>query len=546
MTTTALATGELAATDLAASRTPTATTAESFESDVPTIETAAYARTTARLERNRNVYDGTEAIQAAGRTYLPQFNGESAAHYDARRTISAVFNGFARTVDAIEGLVCEPAPTLGKDMAPELVAMAENVTGDGMHLAVFTRRLVRAATVDGFAGILTEYPRVSEADLTRPGVSAAARVALAEGKAFDSADVAAMGLRPYFILVKVDECLPIYQAVNGKRTLVMFIRRYTRSSTKGRFGRTSELVHDVYELTAAGVMFERWIDIDGKRTLVDKPTKMRNLTAISWSPLALGKEKGEHEYKPTLDDLAFLTITHHRIATGILSLEEDAFVPTKWRVGAPKDKNGKYPELVVGGEHVIEIPMPPQGVSLPNPPVGHLSPPVDVLEPAKWSLDNCKAEMGAMGAAFLTPQPVQETATAHRMDATAEQANIGTISGDTKDCLESAFGFAGQYISKPGGQITMSNQFTGVGVDPQVLAILVTNYQSDRPIVTIEDVRHYLKTGQLPEGFDPDNTLGLLTLTAQLAKDKAEAARAALTAPTADATNPADPTTEQQ
>jgi hypothetical protein len=84
-----------------------------------------------------------------------------------------------------------------------------------------------------------------------------------------------------------------------------------------------------------------------------------------------------------------------------------------------------------------------------------------VLEPAKWSLDNCKAEMGAMGAAFLTPQPAQETATAHRMDATAEQANVGTMSRDTKDCLESAFGFAGQYIGQPGGSITMSNDFTG-------------------------------------------------------------------------------------
>jgi hypothetical protein len=546
MATTALATGEAAATDLAASRTPTATTAESFESDVPTIETAAYARTKARLGRNRDVFDGTEAIQAAGTKYLPQFNGESAAHYDARRTISAVFNGFSRTVDAIEGLVCEPEPTLSKDMPAPLVVMWENADGAGMHGAVLTRRLVRSSTVDGFAGILTEYPRVSEADLTRQGVSAAARVALAEGKPFDGADVAAMGLRPYFILVKVDECLPIYETVNGKRTLVMFIRRYTMSTRKGQFGRTSELVHDVYELTANGVMFERWVDVDGKRTKKDGPTKMRNLTAIPWSPLALGKQKGDHEYKPTLDDLAFLTITHHRIATGILSLEEAAFVPTKWRVGAPKDNKGNYPELVVGSEHVIEIPMPPPGVSLPNPPVGYLSPPVDVLEPAKWSLDNCKAEMGAMGAAFLTPQPAQETATAHRMDATAEQANVATMSRDTKDCLESAFGFAGQYIGQPGGSITMSNDFTGAGIDAQVLAILVTNYQSDRPIVTLEDVRHYLKTGQLPEGFDPDNTLGLLALTAQLAKDKAEAARAALTAPTADATNPADPTTEQQ
>ncbi len=538
MATAAFATGEMIATELEASRTPTTAIAEELESSVPTIETAAHQRTAVRLERNRDVYDGTEAIQAKPK-YLPQFEGELDADYHARRTISAVFNGFARTVDAVEGLVCEPEPVLAKDMDPTLIAMAENVDGKGTHLAVFTRRLVRAATVDGFAAILTEMPRVTEKDLRKPGVSLAARVALAEGRDFDTSDAKALELRPYFILVKVDECLPVYETVNGKSTLVMLIRRYTKTERKQRFGRTSTLIHDVYELTSDGtVTFERWADLDGKRELKEGPTVMRNLKAIPWSPLALGKQKGEHEYKPTLDDLAFLTLTHHRIATGILSLEENAFVPTPWRVGAPKDKHGNYPKLVRGMGNVNEIPMPPEGVTLPNPPLGHTSPPVEVLDPAKWSLGNCKAEMGAMGAAFLTPQPVQETATAHRMDATAERANVSVISRDTKDCIESAFGFAGQYINKPAGSITMNNDFVGAGVNQQILAVLVTNYQSDRPIVTLEDVRHYLKTGQLPEGFDPDDTLGLLALTAQNAQDKANARRDALAA--IDATDQGD------
>jgi hypothetical protein len=520
------ATGERSATDAAASLTPAGTsTVETMESDVPTIETAAYQRTVKRLERNRDVYHGTEAIQAKGVQYLPQFRGESDTLYDARRTISSVFNGYARTVEAIYGIVCEPEPTLADDMPQELKDMAENVTGDGVHLAVFTRRLVENAVVDGFDGILTEYPRLGDPRIDLTKASLAAKTALETNQPLDLTDVQALGLRPYFILVKVDECLPIYESVNGRKTLVMFIRRQVTAQTKGRFGMEPVVRYYVYELIGSSVYFERWTESNGQRVQDITPTLMRGLTAIPWSPLPLGKKLGEHEYRPLLDDLAFLTLTHHRIATGILSLEEQACVVTPYRVGVKPDGKGKYPELVLGPSNTIEIPPPPAGVSLPAIPVGYLSPPVDVLEPAMKSLENCKAEMGAMGASFLAPQPVQETATAKRMDDSAQAASIATISRDVKDCLESAFGFAGQYVGKKGGSITMNNDFVGDGVNAQVLAILVTNYQSDRPIVTLEDVRHYLKTGQLPEGFDPDDTLGLLTITAQNARDKANAQR---------------------
>lgn len=534
------ATGELAATEAVAALTSVTSTTESIDSDVPTIETQALERTRVRLERNRDVYAGTEAIRAGGEKYLPRFRGESARHYNARRTISAVFNGYARTVEAIYGIVCEPEPTLGDDMPQELKDMWENVTRDGMHGAVFTRRLVESATVDGFDGILTEYPRREDLDLTRPGVSLAAAVAVRDGTPFDPADIRALGLQPYFILVKADECLPIYRSVNGTKTLVMFIRRQETTEKKGRFGMAPLIRYYVYELVNGRVMYERWTESDGQKVNDIKPTEMKGLKGIPWSPLPLGKKLGDHEYRPLLDDLAFLTLTHHRINTGILSLEENAFVPTKWRVGAPKDKDGNYPELVIGEEEVIEIPMPPQGVTMPNPPVGHLSPPVDVLEPAMKSLENCKAEMGAMGAAFLAPQLVQETAMAKRMDKDAEQASIATISRDVKDCLESAFVFAGQYIGKPSGSISMNADFVGEGVDYQVLQILVTNYQSDRPIVTLEDIRYYLKTGQLPEDFDAADTLGLLALTSKLARDKANAQRDAL----ANITDPSDTTND--
>ncbi len=522
----ATATGELVATEAAAARAPVTTAAESFESDTPTIETAAYTRTLERLERNRDVYAGPEAIRRGGEKYVPKFKGESARQYESRRTISTPLNAHARTVEAIVGIVCDPEPTLSDDMPQELKDMWENFDGAGTHGAVFTRRLETRAVVDGFAGILTEYPRLADVDVQRPGVSAAAAIAIRDGLPLDPADIKALRLAPYAILVKVDECLPIYESLNGKKTLVMFIRKETSAKKKGRFGTEPLVRFYVYELIGDKVFYERWVEENGQKRQDIKPTEMKNLTAIPWAPLALGKELGDHEYRPLLDDLAFLTITHHRIQTGRLSLVENACVPTKYRVGAPKDsKKGTYPELVIGLEEVIEIPFPPQGVTMPSPPVGFLSPPVDVLEPSEKVLDKLETHMGIMGAAFIAPQPVQETATAERMDRTAEQASVSSISRDTKDCLELTFGFAGQYVGKKAGSVTMNADFVGEGVDFQVLAILVTNYQSDKPIVELADIRHYLQTGQLPEDFDPGDTLNLIALANKAAADKAAQTR---------------------
>jgi hypothetical protein len=482
--------------------------AESLESDVPSIDTAARQRSVPRWKKCRDVYQGSEAIREGRETYLPRFRGESDALYNARRTIAGLFNGYARTVLASVGLLVEPEPVLDKDMPDLLKQMWENVDGAGMHGAVFARHLSTAAMVDGFAGILTEYPRADDPRIDRSKASLAATIALATGEELDAADVEALGLRPYFILLKADEVLPIYDTVNGKRTLVMLIRKEVSTERKGRFGLKTVTRYRVYELQPDGsVVYERWSANEGteRAQRIEGPTPLRNLTGIPWSPLAAGEKLAENEYKPTLLDLADLTLTHHRIATGILSLEETACVPTLVRVGCPPDAQGNYPDIVTGPGNVIEVPAT-QGVSQP---VYYVSPPVEVLDPAMKSLENCKSEMGATGATFLAPEPkAQETATAHKMDAAAERATIGTVSRGLKDALESAFGFAGQYVKQRAGSVTVNKDFIGEGIDPVLVASMTAAYQAGG--LSLQEYRHFLQTGQLPETFDPETIKDIL------------------------------------
>jgi hypothetical protein len=509
-----LATGERALTEAAAATAAAIGEApELLESDVPTIETAAYQRSLPRWQKCRDVYQGTEAIRAGTTKYLPRFAGETATLYNARRTIAGFFNGYERAIDANVGLLVDPEPVLGADMPEKLKAMWENADGAGTHGAVQSRALVTAGMVDGFTGLFVEYPRADDPRIDRSKASLAATEALRTGAELDAADVEALGLRPYLIVMKADEVLPVYETVNGKRTLVLFIRRESVTERKGRFGLKTVTRYRVYELKrgedgAVGVFFELWTvpSVGGPPTKTEGPTLMRNLTGIPWSPLIAGKKLGENEYKPTMIDLADLNLTHHRIATGILSLEEQAFVPTPVRIGCPPNEDGTYPELVTGPASVIEVPVTE---GMPNEPVYYLSPPVDVLEPGMKSLETNKAEMGAMGAQFLTPEPrAAETAEAHRIDASAERATIGSVSRAFQDCLEAAFGFAAQYIGEKAGSVAVNKDFLGEGIDPQMVAQMTAAYLAGG--LSLPEYRHFLKTGQLPETFDAEDTRAIL------------------------------------
>lgn len=505
------AVGELTLTEAAAITASTVSTApDVVESDVPTIETPAYQRSLPRWRKCRDVFQGTEAVRAGRETYLPRFAGETATLYDARRTIAALFNGYARTVLATVGLLVEPEPVLGQDMPQVLRDMWENVDGAGTHGAVLSRSLVTAAMVDGFAGLFTEYPRPNDLRIDRSKASLAATIAIETGADLDAADVEALGLRPYFIVMKADEVLPVYETVNGRRTLVLFIRKESATERKGRFGLTTVTRYRVYELRrqengSPAVFYERWSVASSAGTagtpIKDEgPTLMKNLSGIPWSPLIAGERIGENEIKPTLLDLADLNLTHHRIATGILSLEEQACVPTPVRIGAAPDDQGKYPDLVTGPSNTIEAPV----IDGVPQPVYYLSPPVDVLDPAMKSLEVCKREMATMGATFLAPDaPAQKTATESRIDAGGERATVGSVSRAFKDCLESAFGFAGQYAQKPAGSVTVNTDFVGEGIDPQLVAQMTAAFQAGG--ISLQEYRHFLQTGQLPETFKAED-----------------------------------------
>lgn len=469
------ATGERTAVEAALALTPTALQSNDTESDVPTVESPQQTRMAPRIRKCRELDIGVEAIRAGGTFYLPQYPNESASMYEARRTIAALFNGFKRWKAACVGLLLQSEPTFTDDMPQQLVDIAENIDLQGSHLTVFTRKLLDAGMTDGFAGIFTDYPRADDPRIDRSKASLAAWVALDTGAEIDGDDEAKMGLRPYFVLVKVDDVRPFYETVNGRRVLVMLIIRENGTEKKGRFGIRSVIRYRVYTQLRDAVMCERWTTIDGETKQNQRPIAMRNVKRIPWSPFVAGTEIAPDEYVPPGMDMAELNLTHHRIQTGILSLQELAFIPTMVRIGAQPSTPGVYPPVVLGPGNTIEVPAT-EGVS---EPIYWLSPDIDVLEPAAKSLETCKAEMGAMGAAFLAPEPrAQETAEAHRIDSTHEKASIVTVGRAAQDCLESAFAFAGDFKRVKAGSVRINRDFEKMSMDERMMSAWVALVES--------------------------------------------------------------------
>jgi hypothetical protein len=512
-----MATGERAATDALAALA-IAPSIEEGDGNDPSVPSAAYRKMQPRWTKCRDCLTGTEAIRNGGTDYLPQYEAESSSRYATRKVLAAFYNGYSRTVLASVGMLLEQEPTLGDDMPDALKVLWENIDAAGTHGAVFSRRLATSGIVDGHAGILVEYSRLDATTLDLSRASAAAERAIATGGQLDGVDERRLGLRPYFLLFRADDVFrPLYQTVNGVRTLVLLILREVVSERKGLFGIRSVTQYRVYTNQGGVVRYELWRTPEGgtRPQLTEGPVVVRNQTSIPWAPFIAGEEIAPGEYKPPLLDLADLNIQYHRSLTNHLSLQDLAYIPTLVRIGATPGADGEFPTVQLGPRNTLDAPAQ-DGVPQPY---YWLAPPVDVLDAGERTMASTKADMATMGAAFLSAETrAAETAEGKRIDSSAQRATLATVSRALKDCLETAHGFSANYLKVEGGSITLNEDFTGSKADPQMVQAMTGVYQAS--LINEEEFRHYLATGQLPEGFDPSDVLSLQT--AQQANADAE------------------------
>jgi hypothetical protein len=117
--------------------------------NTPDFQRPEVAQFAVARRRGRDLMDGSDAIHAAGETYLPKWSNEDQEMYKIRSTLTEVYGAFPRCVSAARGLVGAKPPTIPDD-APE--AMREHwldIDGQGTHGEVFAMQQFEDGLIDG-------------------------------------------------------------------------------------------------------------------------------------------------------------------------------------------------------------------------------------------------------------------------------------------------------------------------------------------------------------------------------------------------------------
>jgi hypothetical protein len=507
------------------------------DGDDVTAEHPAVVRMKPRIQKCRILMGGTPAVREAGELVLPRYPRESDQRYFIRRDRVALFNGYKTTVTGFVGLIYRSDPTLGTDMPAKIVTDAEDIDRRGTKWTVFFRKVLTDATVTGGpAGVLVDYPRV-EGDpttLTRPQAKK-------------------LNLRPYAIHIRADQVVSFRPGeVDGVPSLMQIVFRETDEVAYGRFGVKMETAYRVYRRTRKTVTVEVWRLVDGATSsegvvsgqnykMDEEPVTLSNMDEIPFAPHVLGEEKGYLESDPPLDGLADLVLEYHREKTGLSNIRGLACVPTIKRKGyIPRTDNiGNVirEPVFVGTEEVIDVPI--------EGDVDYFSPDVSVCEPGDRALTALRGEMGAVALAALAPDPTApETATANRLDSSAQHGGLAVMAQTHRDCIEKVFQLFAKFRKLPkSGSVTVNTDFELLTADPTLITALSSAATSGN--LPIEDfLRILVRIKLLPADYNVDDAIssllsgvrGLASLTAFASTKPSDKGNAG------DGNTPAEPT----
>jgi hypothetical protein len=519
-------------------------------------------------ETCREAYEGTDALIANARKYLPKHKKEKAEDYRARCEHSAVFNSFAATVNGLNGLAFAKEATLGSDVPQKLRDHAENIDGAGTTLHGFARQLSLDGLMLGTTGFMVLYP-------TRPDGATA----------FDEKQGT---LRPYWRQIAVEDIHSWdFASVGARDVLTHLVVREQVRRRHGRFGsrmvtQYREFIHDVTsdEGLAAPVTYIVWEEVklndrDKKPPLVPVSigtimnARGTSLSRIPYVGVLFGSRRGKLFARPPLKDLLDLMLKAFRIDSDRSYLMHLACVPIPVRKGykAPVsmtqlgDSQGGTVQVARAGGGSVAAPNVLMDLPADTPNASG----VDfrwaeiqgtAFQPTKDELDKLKAEMGAMGMQFLAPSSrAAETADARRQDARIENATLSSFMSTLESAIEEGLIIHAEYLGleirasgeQSGGSWTVNRDFERTILGPEMIKTYSDLVLADQ--LTLETFLDLLAQGRaLPDGFDATREVARLRQLAgdrerraeDLAIEQANAAAEAAGAAGTDPTPPAD------
>ena len=360
-----------------------------------------YARLALDLDLIHDLMGGTRAMRQAGLKWLPREQAESWEAWRQRLYRSILFNGLARSWQAMVGQVIPSAVTL-EDAASPLMALSQNIDGRGASLTGFACRMAELLLRDGAVYVLVDAPDT--------------------------------GGMPYFVLIEAGQMLAINGGDMSGAELVRIREKVERREDRFNFT-TAEQVR-VYERGKWSV----WQQDDNSNTWQEKNHGEMGIEAIPLAKAELTTALGE-SIRPPLLDLAWLNLAHWQSASDQRHILHIARVPILFARGM----NSHDGPLDIGPNRLIIADDPSADIKF----VEHSG---AAIEAGRQDLIDLEDKMAMLGLDMLREHrgvSGQPTATARAIDYAQSNATLATVRESLRENLTMCFRFAAMWLGLP-------------------------------------------------------------------------------------------------
>lgn len=443
----------------------------------PDYRSKATEAMVADLEVVRDVARGGRHLKGRGTRYLPKHAKEEPEDYSVRLTLSVLFNGVARTIEGLAGMVFRTDPVL-VNVLPKIAEHLENVDNADTHFDVFAKQVFADALEAGHAGVLVDVPRVA-----MPG-----------GRTLTKAEEATLGVRPYWVHYAKEDVLSWRTAVvDGQTLLTQLVLRERVLEEDGDYGDKEATYYRVLRRKDGGVTVEKLAISEDTESVVvvEEEAAVTNQTEIPFVAV-YGKRTGLLMSQPPLLDLAETNLAHYRLLSDHLYKLHLCNLPVGVLTGVEPDT-----EIGIGPNAWLKL---PEGATFTWE-----SPDGSTFADNLAQLQEFKADMAAQGLSMLQVETRQaETFEAKRMDKSESDSALSTAARSLQDGLEMLLVYHGNFmrVESP-GTVQVNRDFENQPMTPDEMREWRENVASGtHSLDTMWQVQK--ERGALPEGFDPE------------------------------------------
>lgn len=481
------------------------------------------------LDLMADLLAGTRTMHAKAKTYIHKWKDEDDSVFKIRSTCEEVFEGLGRTLNAGVGMLFAREPNLEWNSATAAEDHWDNIDAQGTKGHVFAKRFSEQSIRDGLGLILVDHPPKPEDVVVHAGNEEELNLrptwAFYPRRSARSWRYATIDNQTTLTQLVLDE--PAIEEFGAygirvcERYRVLRLQQ-TKNPARPDEPATWSASWEIWEKTEDTNSQDPFKRVEGPFFFTNKKGEVakRLPVAIAYT----GRSDAPMTATVPLLGVAWANLGHYRIASNLRFYADLLCFPQPTVLGQLAQETNaagqvQQPRLRLGPLVVVHLQGEGAAFTYTSPDPGGFEP------PEKLKLEKEQA-MGKLGMSFLiTDTRAAETATAKRLDATAENSTLATCAQGIDDAVNEAFRWHAWYLGvENDGAPTfeLNKDFDSTTLDPQTMAVYVSAVQqAGFPIRILLEA--WQKGGRIPADVDLDELEAEMLANAEaIAQQKAE------------------------